>query len=141
MQTKLIKRSLLLFIALTSLAIALEASAKSKKSSTRTSNNSTTQKAAVDPVAASANGWSYVKGEWVHPDGYKYVNGKVLRTSAVAGRAFPKPPGKLALENAQKSAVKTAPAPQNTKTSAETAAEIKRKNMEVRPTSQTGSHL
>ncbi len=25
-------------------------------------------------------GWNYVKGEWIHSDGYKYVNGQVIRT-------------------------------------------------------------
>jgi hypothetical protein len=141
MQTTLIKRSLLFVIVLTSFAIALEAQPKSKRSSKRTSTNSNAQNTTADAVVASANGWSYVKGEWVHPDGYKYVNGRVLRTTAVAGKAFPKPPGKLALENAQKSPVKTAPAPDNAKSAAEKAADARRRNLTPSAAPQTGSHL
>jgi len=135
----LMKQNFLFLLALTSFAIALHPSAASAKSPKR---NSSKSEKSVTPteVAQAANGWSYVKGEWVHPNGYKYVKGQVLRTTARIGQPAPEPPGKLALENPEKLTLK-APAPQNTKTAAETAAETKRKNMEVRPASQTGSHL
>ena len=87
----------------------------------------------------------YVKGEWVHPDGYKFVNNKVIRTTAKAGKRSPQPPGKLALENPTQlmpSTKASAPPPKNdAKTAADKAAEERRKNMEPRPASQTGTHL
>ena len=93
----------------------------------------------------SAHGWIYVKSEWVHPDGYKFVNNKVVRTTARAGKGSPQPPGKLALENPTQltpSTKATAPSPKNdAKTAADKAAEDRRKNLEPRPASQTGSHL
>ncbi|HEX4641503.1 MAG TPA: hypothetical protein VH252_08960 [Chthoniobacterales bacterium] len=97
-------------------------------------------------LVESANGWMYVKGEWLHPDGYKFVNNKVLRTTAKTGKSAPKPPGKLALENPTKLAAQpksvTAPPPKNDpKTAADRAAEERRKNLTPAPAPQTGSHL
>ena len=93
----------------------------------------------------SANGWLYVNGEWLHPEGYKFVNNKIIRTTGKLGKAAPKPPGKLALENPTKLAPPTksatAPAKDDPKTAAEKAAEARRKNLEPRPASQTGTHL
>ena len=101
-----------------------------------------------DPARArlleSANGWTFVKGEWVHPDGYKFVNNKILRTTAKTGKPFPRPPGNLALENALKLTPRTrsAPsAPDNAKAAAEKAVEERRKNLTPSPASQTGTHL
>jgi hypothetical protein len=139
------KRTLLFLLVFTSFAIALQASPtptrSPKRSSSKSEKKSGGQKAVSEEIALSANGWSYVKGEWVHPDGYKYVRGQVLRTTARAGRAFPKPPGKLALENAQKLTPKAAPAPDSVKTAAEKAAETRRRNLEPRPAPQTGTNL
>jgi len=89
----------------------------------------------------SANGWNYLSGEWVHPDGYKFLNNKIVRTTANSGKPFPKPPGKLALENAAMLASRPKPAATDARTSAEKAAEERRKNLTPRPASQTGSHL
>ena len=89
----------------------------------------------------SANGWNYVNGQWIHPDGYKIVNNKIVRTTANSGKAFPKPPGKLAQENAALLAPRTKPAAPDTRTTAEKAAEEKRRNLTPKPASQTGSHL
>ena len=139
------KRTLLFLLAFTSFAIALQAAPtptpSPKRTSTKTEKTSGGQKAVSEEIALSANGWSYVTGEWVHPYGYKYVNGKVLRTTARTGRAFPKPPGKLALENAQKLTPKTVPAPDSAKTAAEKAAETRRKNLTPSAAPQTGTHL
>jgi hypothetical protein len=139
------KRNLLFLLVFTSFAIALQASPtptrSPKRSASKSEKKSGGQKAVPEEIALSANGWSYVKGEWAHPDGYKYVRGQVLRTTARAGRAFPKPPGKLALENAQKLTPKATPAPDSAKTAAEKAAETRRKNLEPRPAPQTGTHL
>jgi hypothetical protein len=133
------KRNLFFLLALTSFAIALHPSAASAKSPKRTSSK-TEKTVTSTEVAQAAHGWSYVKGEWIHPNGYKYVKGQVLRTTAKIGQPAPEPPGKLALEHPEKLTLK-APAPQNAKTAAETAADIKRKNLETRPAPQTGSHL
>jgi hypothetical protein len=95
-------------------------------------------------IMESANGWLHVKGEWIHPEGYKFVNNKVIRTTAKIGRSFPKPPGKLALENPAmlESRSKTAPASANdTRTPAEKAAEARQKNLTPTAAPQTGTHL
>jgi hypothetical protein len=94
----------------------------------------------------SANGWVYLKGQWIHPDGYKFVNKKVQRTTARAGKTFPKPPGKLALENPTKLTPPTKSGealsvPREAQTDAEKAAETRRKNLTPRPAPQTGTHL
>lgn len=94
----------------------------------------------------SANGWIYVNREWVHPDGYKFVNNKVLRTTAKTGKAFPKPPGKLALENptrltARAKSPATQPVPEKPKSEAEKAAEARRRNLTPTAAPQTGTHL
>jgi len=94
----------------------------------------------------SANGWRYVNGEWIHPNGYKFVNNRVLRTTARTGRPLPKPPGKLALENPMRL---TAPPKSMTvpsqkddaKTAAEKAAEQRQKNLTPTAAPQTGTHL
>ncbi|PZR76305.1 MAG: hypothetical protein DLM73_03070 [Chthoniobacterales bacterium] len=88
----------------------------------------------------SANGWTYVNGQWVHPDGYKFVNNKVLRTTAKSGKASPKPPGKLALENPAKLTPRSK-STDDTRTAAEKAAEQRRKNLTPTAAPQTGTHL
>jgi hypothetical protein len=101
--------------------------------------------AALARLMESANGWTYVNGEWVHPEGYKFLNNKIVRTTAKTGKAHPKPPGKLAQENAAKLAPRTksaaVPSSENARIAAERAAEVRRKNLTPRPAPQTGSHL
>ena len=96
-------------------------------------------------VIESANGWIYSNGQWVHPDGYKFVNNKILRITAKAGRAHPEPPGKLAQKNPARLAPRTksatAPSAADARVAAEKAAEVRRKNLTPRPAPQTGSHL
>lgn len=139
------KRTFLFLLAFTSFAIALHPSPAFARSPKRTvsqrEKSSGGQKATSAEIALSANGWSYVKGEWIHPDGYKYVKGQVLRTTAKPGKAAPEPPGKLALENAQKLTPKTIPAPKSEKTAAEKAAETRQKNLTPIAAPQTGTHL
>jgi hypothetical protein len=89
----------------------------------------------------SANGWVYLNGQWIHPDGYKFVNNKILRTTAKTGQAFPKPPGKLALENPTKLAVRPKSPADEAKSAAEKAAQQREKNLTPTPASQTGTHL
>lgn len=92
-------------------------------------------------ILESANGWNYVNGEWVHPNGYKFVNNKIIRVTAKTGKAFPKPPGTLALENAAVLATSPKPAANDAQSAAEKAATERQKNLAPRPASQTGSHL
>ena len=100
---------------------------------------------ATAALIESANGWVYVNGQWVHPDGYKFVNNKIVRTTAKTGRAYPEPPGKLAQNNPAKLAPRTksaaAPTSQDVRVAAEKAAEVRRKNLTPRPAPQTGSNL
>lgn len=135
------KRTFLFLLAFTSFAIALPAAPTPTPGPNRTSNRNVKKSGPQETVAQSANGWSYVKGEWIHPDGYKYVNRKVLRTTARPGGLYPKPPGKLALDNPQLLAPKSGPAPESAKTEAERKAEERRKNLTPRPASQTGTHM
>lgn len=136
------KRILFFLSIFTGFTLALHASPTPppKHTSNKTEKKTGGARTVSEEIVLSANGWSYVKGEWVHPEGYKYVNGKILRTTARAGKKAPNPPGKLALENAPKLAPRNDSAP-DTKTAAEKAAEIRRKNLEPRPAPQTGTHM
>lgn len=119
---------------------------RSKHSSTKT-QKSGGQNTAPNAVTESANGWTFVKGEWVHPDGYKFVNGKILRTTAKTGKSFPKPPGKLALENAQKlsqpttNSARTNSSTNNTQSAPQKPVEAREKNLTPTSAPQTGTHL
>jgi hypothetical protein len=137
------KRTLLFLLAFTGFAIALQASPtpSPKRTLSKSEKKNGAQKTVSEEIALSANGWSYVKGEWIHPDGYKYVKGQVLRTTAKTGKAAPEPPGKLARENATKLTPKATPAPDSAKTAAEKAAEVRRKNLTPAAAPQTGTHL
>ncbi|MEY2577806.1 MAG: hypothetical protein QOI49_630 [Verrucomicrobiota bacterium] len=132
-------------IALFGTALKAEPPAKSERKSNSTETRTTNRDSDRARLIESANGWMYVNGEWVHPAGYKFVNSKVLRTTAKAGKTFPNPPGKLALENPAMLTPRTksagaASVPQE-QTAAEKAAEARRKNLTPRPAPQTGTHL
>lgn len=88
------------------------------------------------PVTPLREGWNYVKGEWVHSEGYKYVNGRVVRTTAPTNKRPPRPPSKALLN-----AVKTKPSPTPDPNSAAAKAAEKERNLRPRPASQTGTHL
>jgi hypothetical protein len=134
------KRIFLFLLAIASFTIVLHPSPASAKSPKRSQKKSSAQ-ATASEIARSAHGWSYVNGEWIHPDGYKFVRNQVLRTTAKPGKAAPEPPGKLALENAQNWTPTPVPSQERSKTDAERKAEEKRKNLEVRPAPQTGTHI
>src|SRR6478672_3130611 len=89
----------------------------------------------ISPATPLLEGWNYVKGEWIHSDGYKYVNGQVIRTTAQTHKPPPKPPSKALLNS-----VKTKPAATPADSAAAKAAERER-NLRARPASQTGTHL
>jgi hypothetical protein len=132
-------------LALSGIGLQAEPPAKSeRKSNPNNSSKRNSRDSARARLLESANGWMHVNGEWVHPDGYKFVNNKVLRTTAKAGKTFPNPPGKLALENPTRLTPRTqAPGsiPKEAQTEAEKAAEVRRKNLTPRPAPQTGTHL
>ncbi len=138
------KRRLFLFLALATFASTLPAAPTPPPNPKRTSPKNEKKGGAQtisNDLAQSANGWTYVKGEWVHPDGYKYVNGKILRTTARPGKAFPKPPGKLALENPQKLTPKAAPVLDSASKAAADKAAERRRNLSPSAAPQTGTHM
>lgn len=91
----------------------------------------------VTPSKPVVSGWSYFNGVWTHVNGYKLVNGQVVRSGVGTHKKAPQPPSKAEMESAmnKKSAPKT-PA----ESAAAKAAERER-NLAPRPASQTGSHL
>jgi hypothetical protein len=77
-----------------------------------------------------------VKGEWIHSDGYKYVNGQVTRTGVRTQKRPPNPPSKALLNS-----VKTKPTATPVPNSAAAKAAERERNLRTQPASQTGSHL
>ena len=88
------------------------------------------------PSSPLAEGWNYVKGEWMHSDGYKYVNGKVTRSGTQTHKRPPKPPAKALLNS-----VKIKPTPTPVPGSAAEKAAEKERNLRPTPASQTGTRL
>jgi hypothetical protein len=108
----------------------------SKKSSSR---KKTTSNAApkIEPAAPLVSGWSYSNGVWTHVDGYKLVNGQVVRSGVQTHKKAPPPPTKAEMDAVMKKK-------QAAKTAAEIAAEKeaqRQRNLAPRPASQTGTHL
>ena len=141
------KKTLLILFAFTGFAIASYAeppaqASQTKGSSKATANTNSKTSAAPRTVskemAQSANGWIYSHGEWNHPEGYKFSNGRVTRTTAHPGKSLPKPPGKLALENPE---MFTSPVVIQTDTPSKSKADGKTRNLAPRPAPQTGSHM
>lgn len=139
------KRNAFWLLLAVSFAIAATLSASPTRSHKRASSKAVKhrggQNAAPSALIQSANGWVYLNGEWAHPDGYKFINGKVLRTTAKAGKPAPEPPGKLALSSSQKLAPRGNSAADNAKSAAEKSAEVRRKNLTPTAAPQTGTHL
>jgi hypothetical protein len=113
---------------LTALAAGVSLKAKPTPSDERTAPK-------IVPAPPLAKGWSYVKGEWIHADGYKYVNGKVIRTGAQTHKRPPRPPSKALLN----SMIRSTPAPVPGSAAAKDAE--RERNLRPRPASQTGTHL
>jgi hypothetical protein len=129
-------RTILSIALLGALAItSLQAEPPSKKKSSSKKKETTAPK--VAPATPLASGWSSNNGLWTHVDGYKLVNGKVVRSGVQTHKKAPLPPTKAEMDAAMKK--KTAP-----KAPAEIAAEKeaqRQRNLAPRPTSQTGTHL
>src|SRR5207302_5108428 len=119
-------------------AVSLKAEpATSADRSTSKSQKSKTKAAAkIVPETPLAEGWNYVKGEWIHSDGYKYVNGQVIRTGTQTHKRPPKPPTRALLNSVKPKSTPT-PAPN----SAAANAAVRERNLTPRPASHTGSHL
>ena len=114
--------------------LLLTAEPSSKKKSRKHSSTTSSQTATTAPAVS---GWSLNNGVWVHIDGYKLVNGQVVRSSAQTHKPVPKPPTPAEMQAATKK--KIAP-----KTPAELAAEKaaeRERNLAPRPAPQTGTHL
>jgi hypothetical protein len=115
---------------------SLQAEPKTSKKS-RSQKNKQTSTPNVVAAAPLASGWSYANGVWTHVDGYKFVNGQVVRTGIQTHKKAPKPPTKAEMD----AVMKKSKAP---KTAAEIAAEKaaqRERNLAPRPAPQTGSHF
>jgi len=126
-------RSILSLIALITLAAGVLSKAEPPPNRDRSPGKNTPQKTVS---ASSAEGWHYLKGEWIHSDGYKFVNGQIIRVGAQTHKRPPKPPSKSLLDSVKSKASPT-PAPN----SAAAKAAEKERNLQPRPAPQTGTHL
>jgi hypothetical protein len=129
-------RHTLSLITLATFAAAASLRAEPPPNAKRAANKVDSQKSQASTNAASVEGWTYVKGEWLHSDGYKYVNGRVIRVGTQTHKRPPKPPSKSLLNS-----VLVKPAPTPVPGSAEAKAAEKERNLTPRPASQTGTHL
>jgi hypothetical protein len=124
-------------LALTSVGLAstiLAEPTPAPKSKVRRTKSVTAVNSPAKPVTS---GWSYANGLWTHIDGYKLVNGQVVRSGVQTHKKAPPPPSKAEFDSVMNK--KTAP-----KTPAEIAAEKaaqRDRNLAPRPPSQTGTHL
>jgi hypothetical protein len=89
----------------------------------------------LTPAAPLPEGWSLVNGVWVHSDGYKYVNGQVIRTGNQTHKRVPKPPTKAQLDSVKRNA------PPSAADAAKSKAAERERNLTPRPAPQTGTHL
>ena len=126
-------RNILSLILLTILAAALSMCADPTPSADRTSSRNAVPQMVPAPLA---EGWNYVKGEWIHEDGYKYVKGRVVRAGARTHNRPPKPPSMALLDS-----VKTKPAPTPDPNSAAAKEAERERNLRPRPAPQTGTNL
>jgi hypothetical protein len=90
----------------------------------------------LTPAAPLPEGWSLFNGVWVHSDGYKYVNGQVIRTGNQTHKRVPKPPTKAQLDS-----VKNKNTPRTPADPAAAKAAERERNLTPRPAPQTGTHL
>lgn len=133
-------RTILSLALLTSFAATAALKAEptpSNRSSSRKKKRSSKIIPKIEPATPLASGWSYTNGVWTHVDGYKLVNGQVVRMGIQTHKKAPPPPTKAEMD----AAMKKKPA---AKTPAEIVAEKaaqRERNLTPRPAPQTGSHL
>ena len=128
--------SLVVLAGLVAPALKADPSPNDQSSSRKKKENTKTVPKIV-PATPLVSGWSYTNGVWMHVDGYKLVNGQVVRSGVQTHKKAPKPPTQAEMDLV----LKKKPAP---KTPAEMAAEKaaqRERNLTPRPASQTGSHL
>ena len=109
----------------------------SEKSSSQKKKETTKTAPKIAPATPLVSGWSYANGVWTHVDGYKLVNGQVVRSGIQTHKKAPKPPTKAEMELA----MKKKPAPQTPAEAAGARAAQRERNLAPRPASQTGTHL
>ena len=142
--TRNIPRLIVLTTLVASVSLQAEPTPSADRPSSKKANKVASQKPQpqtspapkIVPASPLLEGWNHVKGEWIHSDGYKYVNGQIVRTGAQTHKRPPKPPSKSLLNS-----VKTKPAPTPDPNSAAAKAAERERNLRPRPASQTGSHL
>src|SRR3982074_1102252 len=101
-------RTILSIAVLTSFVAApLKADPPSKKKKETKTSKSALK---IVPAPELKEGWSVVNGMWTHSDGYKFVNGQVIRTGAQTHKKPPKPPTKAEMDAAMKKAAPKSPA-------------------------------
>ena len=117
-------------------AAALKGNPSPTRHSSSSKNKKETKAALkVVPAAPLKPGWSLVNGIWNHSDGYKLVDGEVIRVGNQTHKRPPKPPSKTEMDAAKNTRPQT-PADAAAKKAAE-----REKNLTPRPASQTGTHL
>ena len=119
----------ILSIALLGALATTSLQAQSSKKHSSSKKESTTPK--VVPATPLASGWTYSNGLWTHVDGYKLVNGKVVRAGVQTHKKAPPPPTKAEMDAAMK---------KKPDATVDKAAQRER-NLAPRPASQTGTHL
>jgi hypothetical protein len=107
----------------------------SKRQSSKTIKKEPAPK--VAPAALLTEGWSLVNGVWMHSDGYKFVQGQVVRTGTQTHKRPPKPPTKAEMD----AATKKKKAPLTPAEIAAAKAAEKERNIRPLPSRQTGTNL
>jgi hypothetical protein len=104
------------------------------KTTKKSSSRKNTETVTMTPVVS---GWSYLNGVWTHIDGYKLVNGKVLRSGIQTHKKAPAPPTKAEMD----AAMKKVNAPKTAAQLAADKAAQRERNLAPKPAPQTGSHF
>jgi len=127
-------RKIFLVVTFTSIVSMVTVRAEPPKKKTRHTKTDAT--AQVAPAAPLVQGWTLTNGVWMHSDGYKFVNGSVVRIGTQTHKPPPKPPTQAQLDAAKKKSA----TPSAADAAAAKAAERER-NLAPRPAPQTGTHM
>ncbi len=134
----MLKKTIALLIlssfAAASLLNAEEAPSSKKKATKTTKKENTT--AVLTPTKPLPQGWSLVNGVWMHSDGYKFVQGRIIRNGAPSSKRPPNPPTQAQID----AVTKKKKAPTAAELSAAKAAERER-NLRPAPAPRMGSNL
>jgi hypothetical protein len=120
-------------------ALSAEPAPSTKKKSNRKTKKETT--AVITPVKPLPEGWSLVDGVWMHSDGYKFVQGQIVRTGGQTQKRPPKPPTQAQMAVVKKKNVQNVRKPKTAEEVAAAKAAEQERNLRPRPASQTGSNL